>query len=125
PAALLDALKRGRMYALRRNSDAALVLNDFSIAGPNATAISGETLRLAPGTRVQVRVAIEATGDRSQSVRVTLVRNGTVAGAWPGPTPLSVAHEDTYEGAPLVYRVDVRGRAPHQLVSNPIFVRAP
>ena len=125
PAALLDALKRGRMYALRRSSDAALVLNDFSIAAPNATAMSGETLKLLPGTRVQVRVAIEATGERSQAVRVTLVRNGTVAEAWSGSTPLSVAHDDTYDGTPLVYRVDVRGRAPHQLVTNPIFVTAP
>jgi len=125
PAALLDALKRGRMYALRRSSDGALVLNDFSIAAPNAIAISGETLRVAPGTRVQVRVAIEATGERSQSVRVTLVRNGTVAEAWSGSTPLSVAYDDTSDGTPLVYRVDVRGRAPHQLVTNPIFVTTP
>jgi hypothetical protein len=58
-------------------------------------------------------------------VRVTLVKNGAAVGTWAGETPLRTVYRETFDGKPTVFRVDVRGRSPHQALSNPIFVTPP
>jgi hypothetical protein len=124
-AALLDALKRGHMYALQRVPDASLVLADWSVVAGDAVAVSGETVRPAPGTPIEVRIAVEATGPGVEGVRVTLVRNGAVLNGWSGDTGVRATHREIFEGQPLVFRIDTRARVPHRLVSNPIFVGRP
>src|SRR5262249_25718519 len=59
--ALLDAFKRGRLYSVRRTPEATLTLTDFSVAGPTATAASGETLHVGEGTRMQVRIGVDSS----------------------------------------------------------------
>src|SRR5262249_24954401 len=44
-AAVLDALRTGRMYALQRTREAGFVLAEFAAAAGEATAVSGQTLR--------------------------------------------------------------------------------
>lgn len=124
-AAVLDAFKRGRLYALRRTPETALVLSDFSVTGAPATAQSGETLRVPAGTRVAVRVAVESSDGAGHPLRITLLRNGAAAETWAGPAPFAAVHEETFDGTPLVFRVESRGRAPHQLLTSPVFVRRP
>ena len=124
-AAVLDAFKRGRLYALRRTPETALVLSDFSVTGAPATAQSGETLRVPVGTRVAVRVAVESSDGAGHPLRITLLRNGAAAETWAGPAPFAAVHEETFDGTPLVFRVESRGRAPHQLLTSPVFVRRP
>jgi hypothetical protein len=124
-SALLDALRRGRLYALQRVPEASLVLTDWSVAAANAVAVSGETLRPAPGTPIEVRIAVDATGPGADEVRVTLVRNGTVLNGWAGETSVRAVHREIFDGQPLVFRIDARGRVPHRLVANPIFVGRP
>jgi hypothetical protein len=123
--AVLDAFKRGRLYAVRRPPELALVLSDFSITAATATAASGETLRVPEGARLAVRVAVASSDGSAHPLRVTLVRNGTAVETWAGPTPFTAVHDETFDGAPLVFRVEARGRAPHQLLTNPVFVRKP
>jgi len=118
---VLDALKRGRMYAVQRQREAELVLTEFTVRAGTATAMSGETLRAGEATTLEVTVAVEATGGATSDVRVTLVRNGAVVGAWTGPSPIRTVHREIFDGAPAFYRLDVRG--PGRLLSNPIFVR--
>jgi hypothetical protein len=121
-AGLLAALRQGSMYALERGPDAALVLERFAVTAGADTAASGQTLRAAPGTPVEVAVAIGATA--ALPVRVTLVRNGAIAATWSGTTPFSAVHREAFAGAPAYYRVDVRGaQGPHRLLTNPVFVR--
>lgn len=120
--ALLDALRRGRLYAVQRMPEVALVLGEFTVTAAGATALSGDTLRVAPGTPVEVRVAIEASDGSGQPVRITLVRNGGAVEAWAGPTPFRAAYRDVATSQGLVFRVDVRGRMPHRLLTSPIFV---
>jgi len=122
---LLDALAHGRMYALQRAPAAGLVLGEFAVRGGGAAATSGETLRAAAGTPLEVRLAVEAEGAGSAPVRATLVRNGTVVGAWSGPPPLRVVHREVFDGAPAYFRFDARGPVPHRLLTNPLFVRQP
>jgi hypothetical protein len=118
--AVLDALKRGRLYAVEQEASAELALTEFSVRAGGAVGVSGDVVRTSEPT-VDITVAVEATGPAPRDVRVTLVRNGAVVRAWTGPPPFRGVHRDTFDGSPTFYRLDVRG--PGRLLSNPIFVR--
>ena len=119
---VLDALKRGRLYAVEQEGGVELMLAEFSVRiGPSAAGISGDVLRAPEAAQVEVTVAVESTGPPTRDVRVTLVRNGAVVRAWTGPPPFRTVHRDIFDGSPTFYRLDVRG--PGRLLSNPIFVR--
>ena len=122
-AGVLDAMREGRAFALRRSPEFALSLAEFTVAGADSAAAIGGTLRANAGTPVEVRVAVEA--DRSgRDVRVTLVRNGVVVEAWTGPTPFRATHREAFDGRPAYFRLDVWGpSADHRILTNPIFVR--
>ncbi|MEX2146948.1 MAG: hypothetical protein WED01_08045 [Candidatus Rokuibacteriota bacterium] len=121
-AGVLDALKRGRMYARQRTPALALDLAAFAVTTAEAAAGLGETVRAAAGTPLAVTAGIAASDGGAHEVRVTLVRNGAVVGAWTGMTPLPVTHHEVAAGAPLVFRLDVRGPSNTRLLANPIFV---
>jgi hypothetical protein len=124
-AGLLDAFKRGRLYAVRRPPEASLALADFSVTAATATAVSGETLRVPEGTRLAVSVAVASSGSASLPLRVTLVRNGAPVETWAGPTPFTAVHEETFDGTAAYFRVEARSGTLHQLLTNPVFVRKP
>jgi hypothetical protein len=119
--ALLDALKRGRLYAVEQDVGAELVLDDFSLRAGASRGVSGDSLRVAESAPIEISVDIAAAGTATRDVRVTLVRNGTVVRAWTGPLPLRAVHREVFDGSPTFYRLDVRG--PGRLLTNPIFVR--
>lgn len=121
-AAVLEALRAGRMYALQRGRDTTLALGEFTAAAGGTTAISGETLRTAPGTPLEVTVAISGPEARSSDVRVILIRNGSIAAAWSGATPFRATHREAWDGRPAVFRLEARA-AGARLLSNPVFVR--
>jgi len=125
PRGLLDALARGRMYALQRVPAAGLALGEFSVRAGAAAATFGETLRVAAGTALEVGVTLGADGAGPGEIRATLVRSGAVVGAWAGPPPLRVVHREVFDGRPAYFRLDARGPAPHRLLTNPVFVRPP
>jgi len=118
--AVLDALKRGRFYAVEQDAGAELALTEFSVRAGGAAGVSGDLVRTSE-TAVDITVAVEVSGAAGRDVRVTLVRNGAVVKAWTGPPPFRAVHRDTFDGSPTFYRLEVRG--PGRLVSNPIFVR--
>jgi len=124
-AALLDALKRGRLYALQRLPEGTLALADWSVAAGEASVVSGETLRVPAGTVLDVRVAVDAIGETVEPFRVTLVRNGIVTEGWSGGPSIRATYRETFDGRPLVFRIEARGRAPHRILTSPIFVAAP
>lgn len=124
-AAVLDALKQGRLYALQRTPETSLVLADWSVSAGEAAAVSGETLRVVEGTAIEVRVAVEVEGAAAGGLRVTLVRNGTVLNGWSGETSVRASHREVFDGRPLVFRIDARGRAPHRILASPIVVIRP
>jgi hypothetical protein len=121
-AAVLEALRAGRMYALQRGRDTTLALTEFTAAAGGTTAISGETLRAAAGAPLEVSVAITGLDARPADVRVTLVRNGSIVAAWSGATPFRAAHRETWDGRPALFRLEARA-AGARLLSNPVFVR--
>jgi hypothetical protein len=121
-AGVLDALRRGRMYAVQRTRELGFDLAQFTASGAEASAGAGETLRAPAGTPIELAVAVEASDGRAHDVRVAIVRNGVVAALARGATPLHAVHRETSDGSPLVLRVEARG-SQQRLLSNPIFVR--
>jgi hypothetical protein len=119
--AVLDALKRGRFYAVEQEGGAELTLAEFSVRAGGAGGVSGDLVRAAEAAPVDITVAVEATGGAAREVRVTLVKNGAVVRAWTAALPFRTVHRETFDGSPTFYRLDVRG--PGRLLSNPIFVR--
>lgn len=123
-AGVLEALRRGRLYALTRTAQVGLALSELTVGAPGGVAGPGDTLRAAAGDPITLRVAIDATDGAAEPVRVTLVRNGAAVEAWAGQTPFQVTYRETFDGTPLVLRIDARGRASHRLVASPVFVQA-
>ena len=122
-AGVLDALKRGRMYARQRTPALALDLAAFTATAAGASAGMGETVRAAAGAPLAVTATVAASDGGRHEVRVMLMRNGAVTGAWTGMTPLRVAHDETSQSASVVFRLEARGPAGTRLLANPIFVK--
>jgi hypothetical protein len=121
-ASVLDALRRGRMYAVQRTRELGFDLAQFAVTAGGATAGAGETLRVPAGTPIELAVAIEASDGRAHDVRVAIVANGRAVALERGGTPFRTVYRTTTDGAPLVLRLEARG-SQQRLLSNPIFVR--
>jgi len=121
-AGVLDALRRGRMYAVQRTRELGFDLTDFSATADGVTVAMGETLQAPAGTPFEVVATVEASDGGRHDVRVSLVRNGRLEVLERGATPLRVVRRETADGAPVVLRVEARG-ARQRTLSNPIFVR--
>jgi hypothetical protein len=121
-AGVLDALRRGRMYAVQRTPEVGFDLRDFTASAGGVRVGSGETLRAPAGTAIELAVGVEASDGRPHDARVAIVRNGVVVVHERGATPLRAVHRETSDGTPLVLRVEARG-SQQRLLSNPIFVR--
>jgi hypothetical protein len=125
PSTLLAALRAGRFYALQRRPEGGLLLDRFQVLLPGQPpAEAGARLRLRAGDRPEVQVAIRASGGGRLPIQVSLVRSGTVVQALKGETPLDLRWRDASlpAGGALFYRLEARGPAGHQILSNPIFV---
>jgi hypothetical protein len=120
--AVLEALKRGRMYAVRQSGEAPLVLGEFVVVSSTAAAEMGDTLAAPAGTPVEVRASIETADGRGHAIRATLVRDGEVVGTWSGPAPLRIVHRDTADTGRHYYRLEARVSSSDYLLSNPVFV---
>jgi hypothetical protein len=121
-AGVLEALRRGRMYAVQRTRELGLDLAEFALTAGGVRAGAGDTLRLPPGTPIELAVAIEASDGRAHDVRVAIVVNGQALALERGATPLRTVYRATTDGTPLVLRLEARG-ARQRLLSNPVFVR--
>jgi hypothetical protein len=121
-AGVLDAFRKGRMYAVQRTREVGFDLTEFSATAGGATAGMGETLQAPAGTPIEVRVAVEASDGGTHDVRVTLVRNGRLEALERGATPFRTIRREVADGTPLVLRVEARG-AKQRVLSNPIFVK--
>lgn len=121
-AGLLEALRQGRLYALHRTPQTALALAEFVAESGDARAAAGETLRATPGATLSVAVTVEAAGVAATDLKVVLIKDGAIAEAWAGATPLRATYRTAWDGRPAVFRLEARG-AGGRLLSSPIFVR--
>ena len=123
-AALLDALRRGRVYGvLRTDRTKTPVLDRFTVGTASTVGVSGDTLDISPATAIGVQAGVRMSDASEQPIRVTLIRNGHIARTWSGTTPLAVDHQETFDGAPAYFRLEVRGPQTAYMLSNPIILR--
>ena len=122
--AVLDALRSGRHYAVRKGRGGRLVLEAFSVGEEDSknTAISGESLAFRGNPVVRGRLS-DSRGDRYQ-VRLRLIRSGKVFQEMDGTLPMAFEIRDAPPGGKKAYyRLEAVARGRGELLSNPIFVQ--
>ena len=123
--AILEALKLGRFYGIKRKPDYHLVLEDFSIGqkgGKELIPMGGELAAEGKGP-LSIRVQIGTSDSREVPFTLRLIRSGKLSRVIQGKTPFSETLEATLpdRGRREFFRIELV--KPHPLLSNPIFVR--
>ena len=122
-AAVLEALAKGRFYAVRKAKSARLSLDQFRVLDEKTKnkAISGGHLDLRDAPVIEGRVSIADKG--TFSINVSIIRGGKPVKSFEGETPLAFRFKDQsgWTGKSY-YRLDIKGRTVGKLISNPIFV---
>ncbi len=123
PAAVLEAMREGRAYSLRRMGEYVLVLERFAVNGAGP----GDTAPAAPGAPPRIAVALAASDGKAHPVEARLIRSGAVLAVRQGTTPLALDLEDREapKAGAWYYRLDVHGEPGVRLLTNPIFIRGP
>ena len=120
-SAIMKALKNGNMYAYQGSVPQTLKLDEFSLSSADGQTkvISGETITLTGYPKI--RIAISPPGSEQSSVKVRLIRSGTLINNFEEKLPCQIEYIDQYykPGEKIYYRIDIRG--PGIIVSNPIF----
>ena len=123
PKEVMQALERGRVYAVRKSEGMRLALDQFQIKDKSTgkTAIMGEEMDTRAAPVVEGRLSASDNG--RHAVIVSFIRGGKHTWSLEGQTPLDfqLLDEDQWRGKTF-YRLEVKGREGGYLLSNPIFV---
>ena len=120
-AGVLEAMRKGRMYAEGVAYPQFISLDEFSVSGSSggAAAVSGDSVRLEGRTLVRIRLSEKAPSGSVATVR--LIKGGKIIKTFRGKLPLDINYDDELTGRGLTYyRMDMSG--PARIISNPIFV---
>jgi len=122
--AVLDAIRKGRMYSTRCYSADTLRMDRFEVYSPTvrSKAIMGETLttQSAPHLRIDLRVSTK----RFKNVVAQLIRYGEPIETFPVDDGLHIDYVDKNWGKRRTYyRILVYGNGLPILATNPIFVQ--
>jgi len=122
PEDVLDAMRRGRMYAYRGKYPQSVRLDRFTVSALRGEkeAVSGETITMAEIPKIKIEMQSHDGSERPVEVR--LIRSGSLVRTFRGSLPLRIDCTDRYyePGRTVYYRLEMRGYG--TLVSNPIFV---
>jgi hypothetical protein len=120
---VLQALERGRLYAVSKAAGFRLSLDQFQIKDDESDkrAILGEEIHIDRLPVIAGRLS--ATDGGHYSVAVSIIRGGKPVWSFEGQTPLdfNFTDDDQWSGKTF-YRLDVSGKVAGKLLSNPIFV---
>jgi hypothetical protein len=120
---VIQALERGRVYAVRKSEGMRLALEKFQVQDKSTgrTAIMGEKMNARKALVVGGRLSASDNG--GHAVTVSVIRGGKQAWSFEGQTPLDfqLVDQDRWRGTTF-YRLAVKGREGGYLLSNPIFV---
>lgn len=119
---LLEALREGRMVAVRKTQEGEMVFRDFWVEDTKTKkrARLGETLVLEGSPRIHFLVSFRGS---VPSVQARLIRNGEVVREWKGKLPVGKSYEDpSFPGMHSYYRLELRSEGGELLATNPIFV---
>lgn len=125
PQAIIEAMKQGRMYAVRQTDDNRLSLDDFKLIDRNSgrTATLGQELALEDYPELSGSIRSLQGGDKTADI--TVLRNGTPIKEETVPLPYQFSWRDKEieKRGRSYYRINVRVGDTEALSSNPIFVR--
>ena len=123
--AILDAMKAGRMYAVRQVDENRLSLDDFKLLDRNTGRIATLGEELALEDYPELRGSIRSLKGGEKSAIVTIIRNGTIIKEETVPLPYQFSWQDkeVEKRGRSYYRVNVSVGDTEYLGSNPIFVR--
>ncbi len=114
---VLDALKKGRAYAVRGIDKP--IIEDFSLEGSGRKAIMGE--ELLSKESVEVLINIKFPKPPKDEIKIFLIRNGEIKETFSTRKDILIKYKDDYiqYGKRIYYRLAIG----EQLITNPIFVR--
>lgn len=114
---VLDALKKGRAYAVRGIDKP--ILEDFTLRSSDGEATMGEELPSREGVEVSIKLRFPDVSKKD--AKVYLIRNGEILETFSTNTDILIKYKDNYfrSGERIYYRLVVDDR----LVTNPVFVR--
>lgn len=126
-AAILQALREGRFYAVAPVPGLSLVLEEFSISQePDQRPVPmGGEVRASGTGPLRLRLRVAASDGREVPVAMRLIRSGAVIAVLRGNTPYerTLPVEPPPPGTRAFLRLEVT--EPLRLLANPIFVRRP
>ncbi len=120
---VIQALARGRIYAVRKSKDGRLSLDQFKITDNSSgkAAIMGEEIIVKGAPMVEGRIS--ALDKSRQDLKISIIRDGKQNWTFEGQTPLDfhLVDQEGWNGK-AYYRLDVKSTTGGHLLSNPIFV---
>jgi hypothetical protein len=124
---ILDALKKGRMYACRGDVNSpSLILENFSVSDSKTQQKGGMGEEIFSKGYPRINARISTTDpEEKNSVMVRLIRSGNLLKTFSAETPLSINFIDDFiePGKKIYYRLDAIDKKGRKLVTNPIFVQ--
>lgn len=120
---VLQALERGRIYAVQKSEGSRLILDQFQIKDQSSgkKVIMGEEISVK-GTPI-IEGRLSASDGSRQEVTISIIRGGKETWIFEGQTPLDfhLVDQEGWNGK-IFYRLDVKDKSGGHLLSNPIFV---
>ena len=121
--AILQCLRKGSTYSLRRTLQYELCLEEFTITVGGRRVASGELLSAAEETPT-IRFVVSTNPSVDKRIEAKLIRNGEVIKVFEASANMRVEFTDNTNSSQgmIYYRLDISTEYPHRLFSNPIFV---
>jgi hypothetical protein len=123
--AVLEALKKGRMYAISGNESSYFILDRFVISDAlsGAEVTMGEEINLTGNPTIEIKGKF--LNGLNKEVKIKLIRNGNIVKTFEVNSPFDISYQDDYEAEDekIYYRLEIRSAGVF-LVTNPIFVRS-
>ena len=124
--AVIQAMREGRMYAVRQ-ADASnrLALDSFALSDPATGQRALWAGQLVSQGFPQLNAEIRATGGLTRPVNISIIRNGREVQRETVTLPYHLQWRDTTvdRSAPAYYRLIIDAGESDRLLTNPIFVR--
>lgn len=124
-AAVLDAMRNGRMYAAFQGGETRIRLDSFLLCRETGTgaAVSGETIQTG-GNSLRIRLEISLYDGSSIPVKVDLIDSGEVMATLDARTPVRISKSFLGTREKGYVRAMVRAKR-YRIVTNPIFYENP
>ena len=123
--AVFDAMKQGRMYAVRQPGQHRLYLDEFVLRDPASEREATLGEELVSIDNPEIRLKIRSDSETEQRAKIYIIRNGKLIKRESVTLPYNLKYTDTSVdmSGPAYYRVNVMVSSVDYLVANPVFVR--